>query len=81
MRSETMGRRNAYLAFLLVGVVVALMVSGNAADAFLGTQGDVWDTQWDMLFALIGALTAQLMLGRIHDRSLATLGVEPQTVA
>ena len=51
----------------------AALAGGQAADAFLGTQGDVWDTQWDMLFALIGALTAQLTLGRVHDRSLARL--------
>ena len=36
-----------------------------------GTQGDVWDTQWDMFLALMGALTAQLLLGRAHDRALA----------
>jgi putative membrane protein len=45
--------------------------SKEAADAFLGTQGDNWDTQWDMACALIGALTAPLLLGRIHDRQLA----------
>ena len=37
-------------------------IGGSAADAFLGTQGDVWDTQWDMFIALIGAMTAQLLL-------------------
>ena len=49
------------------------MAGGHAADAFLGTQGDVWDTQWDMLCALVGALTALVVLGRAHDRSLARL--------
>ena len=44
------------------------MATGTAADAFLGTQGDVWDTQWDMLFALCGALSALIMLGKRHDR-------------
>src|SRR5882757_8146008 len=44
--------------------------TGTAADAFLGTQGDPWDTQKDMLFAFIGAITALLALGRIHDRAL-----------
>jgi putative membrane protein len=39
--------------------------------AFLGTQGDVWDTQWDMFLALVGALTSQLFLSGIHDRQLA----------
>jgi len=49
------------------------LAGGHAADAFLGTQGDVWDTQWDMFSALVGAITAQVLLARIHDRSLATL--------
>ncbi len=49
------------------------LIGGQSADAFLGTQGDPWDTQWDMLFALIGALTAQVLLGRIHDRAVARL--------
>lgn len=43
---------------------------GGAADAFLGTQGDVWDTQWDMLMALIGAIVAQAFLTRCHDRQM-----------
>ena len=51
----------------------AAIVGGGDADAFLGTQGDVWDTQWDMFLALIGALTAQLLLSRVHDRQLARL--------
>ena len=46
------------------------IAAGSAADAFLGTQGDVWDTQWDMFLALLGAMTAQLALGRLHDRQL-----------
>ncbi len=50
----------------------ALLV-GGAADAFLATQGDVWDTQWDMFMALCGALSAQLLLARLHDRQLAAL--------
>jgi len=51
----------------------AALAGGEAAEDFLGTQGDVWDTQWDMFLALIGALAAQLLLGRAHDRALATL--------
>lgn len=51
----------------------AAAAGGSAADEFLGTQGDVWDTQWDMFMALIGAVTAQLLLGRVHDRQLARL--------
>ena len=55
--------------------------TGAAADAFLGTQGDPWDTQWDMCCALIGALSAQFLLARWHDRQLAALpvGVAPTT--
>jgi len=49
------------------------VAGGHAADAFLGTQGDVWDTQWDMFMALIGAMVSQLILRRAHDRSLAHL--------
>jgi putative membrane protein len=49
------------------------LASGEAATAFLGTQGDVWDTQWDMFLCLVGALTAQLTLSRVHDRELVRL--------
>ena len=51
--------------------------TGEAATAFLGTQGDPWDTQWDMFFALVGAITAQLALGRMHDRQIASLVSSP----
>ena len=76
-----------WLFFLVVCVCLALsafyeliewwaaMAGGEAADAFLGTQGDVWDTQWDMFVALIGSITAQLLLARGHDRHLAQLEV------
>ena len=50
------------------------LATGEAAEAFLGTQGDVWDTQWDMQMALLGAVTALLTLSRVHDRALARLG-------
>jgi putative membrane protein len=48
----------------------AALVWGGDADAFLATQGDVWDTQWDMFMALCGAIVAQLLLARLHDRQL-----------
>lgn len=51
----------------------AAVAGGQAAQAFLGTQGDVWDTQWDMFLALVGALTSQLLLVRRHDRELSDL--------
>ncbi|MGW3098051.1 DUF2238 domain-containing protein [Streptomyces sp. NPDC001102] len=54
---------------------LAAEVGGHSADAFLATQGDVWDTQWDMFCALIGATVSVLVLSRLHDRQLAALGV------
>jgi putative membrane protein len=51
----------------------AALAGGQAADAFLGTQGDPWDTQWDIFLALVGALSAQWLLTGAHDRSLARL--------
>jgi len=49
------------------------VLAGEGATAFLGTQGDVWDTQWDMFLCMIGAITSLLLLSRLHDRQLATL--------
>ena len=49
----------------------AALLGGSSAESFLGTQGDVWDTQWDMFMALVGAVVAQLLLARLHDRQLA----------
>lgn len=78
------GRR--MLAFLVVCIVLAISASyeliewgvalaiGQDADAFLGTQGDPWDTQSDMFMALIGAITALLSLSRLHDAQIARLG-------
>jgi putative membrane protein len=74
--------RRGWLLFLVTCVCLAFSAfyeliewwtaeaTGAAATAFLGTQGDPWDTQWDMFFALAGALTAQILLGRAHDRQL-----------
>ncbi len=45
----------------------------ESADAFLGTQGDVWDTQWDMFLAMIGAISSQLLLRHLHDRQLVLI--------
>jgi len=49
------------------------LLSEEAAEAFLGTQGDHWDTQWDMFLALLGALSSQLLLVRLHNRQLGRL--------
>jgi putative membrane protein len=69
---------SACYEFIEWGTAVA---TGSKADAFLGTQGDLWDTQWDMLWALIGSLTSQLVLGRRHERQLVMLGVSSEAAA
>jgi len=84
-------RRGGWLFFLTACFCLALsacyelfewgsaVIGGAAADDFLGTQGDVWDTQWDMLCALIGSLTALLTLSRLHDRQIARMeGMPPR---
>lgn len=48
----------------------AALIMGGDADAYLATQGDVWDTQWDMFLALCGAILSLLLLSRLHDRQL-----------
>ena len=53
------------------GAAVAL---GQGADAFLGTKGDPWDTQYDMAMALVGAIAGQVLLGRWQDRLIGRLG-------
>ena len=75
-------KRSWWLPFLIVCFTLALSAfyelvewwtaeaTGSAADAFLGTQCDPWDTQWDMFIALVGSVTALLTLSRIHDRQL-----------
>lgn len=59
----------------------AALILGQGADAFLGTQGDPWDTQWDMFLAFLGAMGSQLLLGRMQDRQLAALEAEPRASA
>ena len=76
-------RPGKWMVFLVLCVCLAIsaayelfewwmaVIGGESADAFLGTQGDQWDTQWDMFMALVGAATAQVLLGRLHDRQIA----------
>ncbi len=64
---------SAFYEFLEWWVAIS---SEETADAFLATQGDVWDTQWDMFLAFLGAIAAQLALGRLHDRQLRAMGNE-----
>ena len=61
---------SAAYEFIEWGAALAL---GQGADEFLGTQGDPWDTQSDMFCALVGAVTALLLLSRWHDRQIARL--------
>src|SRR5207249_7846733 len=78
-------RRGRWLPFLVVCFCLALSAfyeeiewwtaeaSRSAADAFLGTQGDPWDTQWDMFLALNGSVTALVALSRLHDRQISAM--------
>jgi putative membrane protein len=71
-----------WLAFIIVSVCLAIsafyeliewwvaIMSGESAEAFLGTQGYIWDTQSDMMYALTGAIMALLLLSRWHDRQI-----------
>lgn len=63
----------AFSAFYELIEWLVAIVSGMGADAFLGTQGYVWDTQSDMAFALAGAIAALALLGGIHDRQMRKL--------
>ncbi len=75
-------RSRGWVYFIVVSICLAVsaayellewrvsVATGSKGDAFLGTQGDIWDTQEDMATALIGALLAPLLLGRLHDRQI-----------
>ena len=76
-------KQGKLLSFIVVCICLAIsafyelvewwvvIVTGSAAEAFLGTQGDIWDTQSDMFFALIGAITSLIFLSKIHDNALS----------
>jgi len=65
--------RLAFSAFYELIEWWAALLGGEAAESFLGTQGDPWDTQWDMFLALVGAISALALLGQVHQRALARL--------
>ena len=77
-------KRGGWLFFLICSIVLAfaafwellewwtaLLAAPDVGVAFLGSQGDVWDAQWDMLLALLGAMVALPLLSRVQDRSMA----------
>lgn len=78
-------RGRKMLAFIVVCTVLAISATyefiewgaalalGQGADEFLGTQGDPWDTQSDMFFALLGAIAALVLFSRVHDRQIRQL--------
>lgn len=83
--------QGGWLFFLVASVCLAVsacyefiewwgaLLLGQGADAFLGTQGDPWDTQWDMFTALLGAVAAQITLSSIHNRQLSRLDITPES--
>ena len=82
---KTTGKPSRWLPVCVVAICLAFsaffefiewwaaLIGGEGATNFLGTQGDIWDTQWDMFCAFTGAIAAQLLLSRIHDRQLKAL--------
>lgn len=77
--------RGKLLSFVIISICLAISASyeliewgvaeatGSAADAFLGTQGDVWDTQWDMFMALLGAILSLVSMSNLHNKFLKEL--------
>ena len=84
IRNRVVARRG-WLSLIVIAICLAIsaayelvewwvaLLSGEAADSFLGTQGYAWDTQSDMFLALVGAVMALLLLSRTHDRQLAAV--------
>src|SRR4029079_1875560 len=81
-------QRGGWLVFIILSIVLAigafwelvewwttLIVASDVGQAFLGSQGDIWDAQWDMLLALVGAAIALPLLSGVHDRSMASTPV------
>lgn len=89
LRTSSLGRTR-WLPVLVVSVCLAFsafyefiewwtaLIAQSAATDFLGTQGDPWDTQWDMFLCFLGAIASLLLLSGVHDRSMGKLGSDPK---
>jgi putative membrane protein len=87
IRNEVINNRG-WLFFIVISICLAFsafyeliewwvaLLSEEAADSFLGTQGYIWDTQSDMFLALVGAIAAQILLSKLHDRQIQALGTD-----
>ncbi len=82
IRKNIIQGTKSWLNYIILSIVLAFsafyelvewwvaLATGEDAEAFLGTQGYMWDTQSDMMYALIGAVVALILLSRLHDRQL-----------
>jgi putative membrane protein len=89
VRKEVITQNN-WMIFIVICICLAIsafyeliewwaaLLSGAAADAFLSTQGDVWDTQSDMALALVGTILALVLLSKVHDRQIRELSASPR---
>jgi len=87
IRKHIVTASRAWLNYIVLSIVLAFsafyeliewwvaLATGEDAEAFLGTQGYMWDTQSDMMYALVGGITALLLLSRWHDRQIKKLGI------
>lgn len=84
VRGKVISKRG-WLNFIIISICMAISVtyefiewlvsilSGESGDSFLGTQGYIWDTQSDMLFATIGAILALILFSKLHDKQLKSV--------
>ena len=68
----------AFSAFFELFEWWTVLAFGSASEAYLGSQGDIWDAQWDMFMCLIGASVSLWLLSRLQDRQMTALGVMPE---
>ena len=82
LRNEIVQGSKIWLNYIILSIILAFsafyeliewwvaLATGEDAEAFLGTQGYVWDTQSDMMYALIGGIVSLILLSRLHDKQL-----------